>query len=96
MKLLIQEYIILIKVQYINARKEENKIIEKIRLFINKNYYLSDNEIFQIMDKDCDGLINSSDLIKFIKNNLQMGEKEFNLYKIERVMMTLSLTKNYK
>ena len=77
-----------------NDRKEENEIIEKIRLFINKNYYLSDNEIFQIMDKDCDGLINSSDLIKFIKNNLQMGEKEFNLYKIERVMMTLSLTKN--
>ena len=77
-----------------NDRKEENEIIEKIKLFILKNNHLSDNEIFQIMDKDCDGLINSSDLIQFIKNNLEIIEKEFSLSKIERVMMTLSLTKN--
>ena len=77
-----------------NDRKEENEIIEKIKLFVIKNYSLSDNEIFQIMDRDCDGLINSNDLIEFIKNNLEIVEKDFNLYKIERVMMTLSLTKN--
>ena len=77
-----------------NDRKEENEIIEKIKSFIFKNTHLSDNEIFQIMDKDCDGLINSDDLIQFIKNNLEMTEKEYNKSKIERVMMTLSLTKN--
>ena len=77
-----------------NDRKEESEIIEKIKLFIIKNYYLSDNEIFQIMDKDCDGLINSKDLIDFITNNLGITEKKFSLSKIERVMMTLSLTKN--
>ena len=77
-----------------NDRKEENEIIEKIKSFILKNSHLSDNEVFQIMDKDCDGLINSNDLIDFIKDNLEMTDKEFNKSKIERVMMTLSLTKN--
>ena len=74
--------------------KEENEIIDKIKAFIFKNNHLSDNEIFQIMDKDCDGLIKSNDLIDFIKNNLDMSEKELNKPKIERIMMTLSLTKN--
>ena len=77
-----------------NDRKEENEIIEKIKKFVLKNRHLSDNEIFQIMDKDCDGIINSNDLIEFCKNNLEIIEKELNLSKIERVMMTLSLTKN--
>ena len=77
-----------------NDRKDENEIIEKIKGFIVKNNHLSENEIFQIMDKDCDGLINSNDLIDFIKYNLGMTEKLLNKAKIERVMMTLSLTKN--
>jgi hypothetical protein len=77
-----------------NDRKDENEILEKIKGFIVKNNHLSENEIFQIMDKDCDGLINSNDLIDFIKYNLGMTEKLLNKAKIERVMMTLSLTKN--
>ena len=77
-----------------NDRKEENEIIQKIKKFISKNKSLSDNEIFQILDKDCDGLINSNDLINFIKYNLEMSEKELSKSKIERIMMTLSLTKN--
>ena len=77
-----------------NDRKEENEIINKIKIFVIKNKHLSDNEIFQIMDKDSDGLINSNDLKEFIKNNLGIIEKSFNNSKIERVMMSLSLTKN--
>jgi len=77
-----------------NDRKDENEIIKKIKKFILKNKSLSDNEIFQILDKDCDGLINSKDLINFIKDNLEMSEKELSKSKIERIMMTLSLTKN--
>ena len=77
-----------------NDRKEENEVIEKIKTFILKSDHLSDNEIFQIMDKDSDGLIKSNDLIEFIKNNLDMREKELSKSKIERIMMTLSLTKN--
>ena len=77
-----------------NDRKEENEILEKIKEFVVKNCQLSDNEIFQIMDKDSDGLINSNDLMQFAKENLEIIEKDFNISKIERVMMSLSLTKN--
>ena len=77
-----------------NDRKIENEIIGKIKSFILKNKNLSDNEIFQIMDKDVDGLISPDDLILFAKENLEIGENLLNRNKIERVMMTLSLTKN--
>ena len=77
-----------------NSRREENQVIDRIKGFIIKNNHLSENEIFQIMDKDCDGLINYNDLSNFIKYNLGMTEKAYNKSKIERVMMTLSLTKN--
>ena len=77
-----------------NDRKTENEIISKIKGFILRNKHLSDNEIFQIMDKDIDGIINPDDLILFAKENLDMGEKVLNKNKIERVLMTLSLTKN--
>ena len=77
-----------------NDRKDENEIIGKIKSFIIKNKHLSDNEIFQIMDKDLDGVINQNDLILFAKENLNVGENMLKTNKIERVMMTLSLTKN--
>ena len=75
-------------------RKNENEIISKIRIFILKNKDLSDTEIFQIMDKDVDGIISTDDLILFAKENLDMAENSINRNIIERVMMTLSLTKN--
>jgi Ca2+-binding EF-hand superfamily protein len=75
-------------------RKNENEIISKIRIFILKNKDLSDTEIFQIMDKDVDGIISTDDLIIFAKENLDMAENSINRNIIERVMMTLSLTKN--
>ena len=77
-----------------NDRKIENKIIVQIKEFILKNKHLSDNEIFQIMDKDFDGIINQEDLISFSKENLNVPENMLGKDKIERVMMTLSLTKN--
>ena len=77
-----------------NDRKIEDEIINKIKVFILKNKNLSDTEIFQIMDKDVDGIISKDDLTLFAKENLNMGEKILSKDKIERVMMTLSLTKN--
>ena len=77
-----------------NNNKIEITILEKFKEFILKNNKLSDNEIFQVIDKDCDGLINIDDLKSFIINNLCISEIEFNKSKLERVMMTLSLSKN--
>ena len=77
-----------------NNNKIENEILEKLKEFMIKNRNMSDNEIFEVMDKDCDGLINIEDFKSFIVNNLNISEKEFNKAKLERVMMSLSLSKN--
>ena len=77
-----------------NNNKIEVEILEKFKEFILKNNKLSDNEIFEVIDKDCDGLISINDLKLFIKNNLFISEIEYNKAKLERVMMSLSLSKN--
>ena len=77
-----------------NNNKIENEILEKMREFMIKNRNLSDNEIFEVIDKDCDGLINLEDFKLFVINNLNISETEFNKAKLERVMMSLSLSKN--
>ena len=79
-----------------NNNKIEIKILEKLKEFIIKNNKLSDNEIFQVLDKDCDGLISIDDLRSFIINDLFISEIEFNKSKLERVMMSLSLSKNFQ
>ena len=77
-----------------NNNKIENEILEKMREFMIKNKNMSDNEIFEVIDKDCDGLINLDDFKKFVMKNLNISESEFNKAKLERVMMSLSLSKN--
>ena len=77
-----------------NNNKIEKEIIQKMKQFVIENKTLSDNEIFQVMDKDCDGLINLNDLESFIKNNLNISEINIDISKLERVMMFLSLSKN--
>ena len=77
-----------------NNNKIEKEIIDKLKNFIKENKNLSDTEIFQVMDKDCDGLISIKDLEYFVKNNLTIHEKAFDKSKLERVMMSLSLSKN--
>ena len=72
----------------------ENEIIDKLKEFIVKNKNYSDTEIFQTMDKDCDGIISIDDFDYFVKNTLGMKNKEINKSKLERVMMSLSLCKN--
>ena len=79
-----------------NNNKIENEILKEMKEFILKNNKLSDNEIFEVMDKDCDGLINIDDFKKFVINNLNIPEKEFTAAKLQRVMMTLSLSKNFQ
>ena len=77
-----------------NNNKIEKEIIDKMKQFIIDNKNLSDNEIFQVLDKDCDGLISLDDFESFVKNNLNIYEKSFDKSKLERIMMSLSLSKN--
>ena len=77
-----------------NNNKIEKEIIDKLKNFIKENKNLSETEIFQVMNKDCDGLISIKDLEYFVKNNLTIHEKSFDKSKLERVMMSLSLSKN--
>ena len=74
----------------------ENQILQKLKNFVIKNKNLSDNEIFAAMDKDCDGIININDLRKFLVKDLMISEKDFSKAKLERVMMSLSLSKNFQ
>ena len=48
------------------------------------------------MDKDCDGLVNIEDFRKFVIQNLGIPEKEFTTPKLQRVMMSISLSKNFQ
>ena len=77
-----------------NNNKIENEILQKLKEFILKNNKMSDNEIFEVLDKNCDGLICINDFKKFLINNLSFSEKDCNKAKLERVMMSLSLSKN--
>ena len=79
-----------------NNNKIENVILDELKKFITKNNKLSDNEIFEVMDKDCDGLVNIEDFRKFVIQNLGIPEKEFTTPKLQRVMMSISLSKNFQ
>ena len=77
-----------------NSNFIENEILKKFKEFILKNNNLSDNEIYEIIDKDCDGIVNINDFQKFVENNLEIYSGEFTKANLERVMMSLSLSKN--
>ena len=79
-----------------NNNEVEAKILKKMKEFVIKNKNLSDNEIFRFIDKDCDGLINLDDLRIFIIDSLHIPEIEFDKGKLERVIMSLSLSKNFQ
>ena len=52
-------------------------------------------ELFEIMDKDSDGVINFKDFKNFCEQNLSANlEQNFNDYQLQRIIQTLSLTKN--
>ena len=79
-----------------NNNKIENEILQELRNYFLKNKNLSDNEIFAAMDKDCDGIININALKKFLIKDLMLSEQELSKAKLERVMMSLSLSKNFQ
>ena len=78
----------------LNNNTVENQILDEFKIFCQKQKDFSDSEIFEILDKDCDGVINYADFENFVVNTLSIPKEEFNRSNIERVMMTLSLSKN--
>ena len=80
-----------------NNNDIENKIVDEIFNYIKANIKtISDVELFEIMDKDCDGLIGFSDFKKFCIEDLSsdLDKKSFNDYQLQRIIQALSLTKN--
>ena len=78
-----------------NNNEIENKILNKLSSFlIRQSKKLNDCEIFGLMDKDSDGLISLEDFRSFVINELNISKNQFTEFKLERVMQTISLSKN--
>ena len=78
-----------------NNNKLENELIDALIKWLRNNVTsLSDSEIFNLMDNDNDGIINLDDFKIFCINNLGFSRDELNIYKLQRVLQAISLTKN--
>ena len=78
-----------------NNNKIENIILNKLSsFFVKQSKKLNDCEIFALMDKDSDGLISLDDFRSFVIDELNISKNEFSNFQLERVMQSLSLSKN--
>ena len=78
-----------------NDNAIETTILNAFDMFINKNNTtLCDVEIFNLMDKDNDGVISVDDMKHFALRFLDVDERDLQRSKLERVLEVLSLTKN--
>ena len=78
-----------------NNNKIENEIINAFAEWLSiTNDKLTDTEIFALLDNDKDGLISLQDFRYFVIDSLKFSLNEINDYKLERVMQSISLTKN--
>ena len=78
-----------------NNNQIENDILKSFSEWITSfNEKLSDTELFGLLDKDRDGLISLEDFRFFVLDSLKFSPNEINDYKLERVMQSISLTKN--
>ena len=78
-----------------NNNTIENVILDKLSKFISRqSKRMNDAEIFSLIDKDSDGIISLEDFKFFVMDSLDISKIEFNDYKLERVMQSISLSKN--
>ena len=78
-----------------NNNKIENKILNKLSsFFLLYSKKLNDCEIFALIDKDSDGLISLEDFKYFVIHELGVSKNEFTDFQLERVMQSISLSKN--
>ena len=78
-----------------NNNDIENIILEKLAEYIMKNMdKLNDAEFLVLMDKDCDGIISLEDFKYFVINELGVFKSQINDFNLERVMQSISISKN--
>ena len=78
-----------------NNNTIENVILDKLSKFISRqSKRMNDAEIFSLIDKDSDGIISLEDFKYFVIDSLGISKIEFSDYKLERVMQSISLSKN--
>ena len=89
--------------EYINSHNEfgykgnstiENLILSEFKKYCDKNYKLSDTELFSILDKDHDGLISINDFKNFCIEKLYISKNELNDNIIIRFIEAVSLNRN--
>ena len=72
----------------------ENLILNEFQNYCNKNYKLSDTELFSILDRDRDGIISINDLKNFCIKNLYLSNNELSDDIIIRFIGAISLNRN--
>ena len=71
---------------------KENDVIEKFDEWLKENKNLNENEVFVLMDKDCDGSVSLEDLTNFLTQSLKIRINTISQYVIERVMQKISIS----
>ena len=72
----------------------EQLLLKEFTKYFMGNKYLSDTELFSILDSDQDGLISKEDLKLFAVNLLKMNEKELTYDKLLHFISSISSTKD--
>ena len=89
--------------EYINSHNEfgykgnptmEYLILSEFGKYLDKNYKLSDTELFSILDKDHDGIISVEDMKNFCIKNLYLSPNELGDDIIIRFIEAISLNRN--
>ena len=79
----------------VNRNEVEIKVLTRLAAFVTAQHNtLNDIEMFNLLDKDNDGVVSINDMKHFAKEVLEVDERELHPMKLERVLETLSLTKN--
>lgn len=81
---------------YENDWNTENNVIEKFNEWLKDNKNLTENEIFALIDRDCDGSVSIDDFSKFMKESMKIRINNLSRYIIERIMQKISISINTK
>jgi len=77
-----------------NSWDVENLILLQVSKWIRNNPKLTDEEIFLILDSDCDGNVDLQEFKNFLLDRLNFSKNDFDDFKLERTISRISLTKN--